>query len=160
MNYCWENKSHRHTSEQPKVNHRPTHIFTSQLHVMMTRFFHESINRAVFTRMSKRNPIVSTEHDSRVSCSVYAFNRVDLYHGLQHVCYRYINTVSRTAIRLIVAVFPVLSQNNMPRQINAHRILIRIILFNLSIHHLQFDHFLVSLYYKYNKYIILFVLIN
>ena len=71
-------------------NENATHIFASQLHVMTTWFLRESINtRVVFARSSKRIPNVSTQHKFRLSCSVYVFNHVDLYHGLQRVysCY-------------------------------------------------------------------------
>ena len=81
-------KYHRHTSRQTKW---PV-IFTShQQCVMITRFLPEFKNSLFFTRMSKINPNVSSKHDSRLSCSVYAFNHVDLYHGLQRVCSRHGN---------------------------------------------------------------------
>ena len=33
---------------------------------------------------------MSTQHDSRLSCRLHAFNHVDLYHGLQRVYSRYV----------------------------------------------------------------------
>ena len=59
---------------------------------MMTRILLESMNRVVFTQMNKINPNMSARHGSRGSCSVYAFNHVGLYQGLQHVCFRNVNT--------------------------------------------------------------------
>ena len=50
-------KCHRHTSGQHNDRytdpHISTHIFASQLRVMMTRLLSETINHVVFTRMSK-----------------------------------------------------------------------------------------------------------
>ena len=46
--------------------HISTQIFANQLRVMMTTFLRESINRVVFTQISKRNPNVYIQHDFRI----------------------------------------------------------------------------------------------
>ena len=52
--------------------------YVNPLRVIMKSILRDSINHVVFTQMSKRSPIVSTQHGSRVSCSVYACVHVDL----------------------------------------------------------------------------------
>ena len=64
----------------------------------------------VYTRMSKRNPNVSTQHGSRLSCSAYAGNLVDLYHGLQCVCSRYVNTIIFLSVFFSYLLYGIIKQ--------------------------------------------------
>ena len=85
-----ERKISPYTEQLKWPSNRLTYSFTeanyaNSFGIMTTRLLRKSINRVVFTWINKRNSNMSTQHGSRLSCSVYAFMHVDL-------CTHYVDT--------------------------------------------------------------------